>query len=64
MARLPAFGDASTVPGARTRRSLHRITDLIPQAIVVLAPDGSMLHANAFVLEYSGLRLEDIKAED
>ncbi len=42
---------------------LRRITDLIPQAIVVLAADGSMLHANAFVRDYSGLSLEEVKAE-
>ncbi|HSD11476.1 MAG TPA: sigma 54-interacting transcriptional regulator, partial [Candidatus Binatia bacterium] len=41
---------------------LRRITDVIPQAIAVLAPDGSTLHANAFVLEYTGLGLEDVKA--
>ncbi len=45
-------------------RELRRITDHIPQAIVVLAPDGTMLHANAFVLDYSGLSLEDVTAED
>ncbi|ABS25269.1 sigma54 specific transcriptional regulator, Fis family [Anaeromyxobacter sp. Fw109-5] len=43
-------------------RELRRITDVIPQAIIVLAPDGTMLHANAFVLEYTGLSLGDIKA--
>jgi formate hydrogenlyase transcriptional activator len=43
-------------------RELRRITDVIPQAIIVLAPDGTTLHANAFVLEYTGLSLEDIKA--
>jgi formate hydrogenlyase transcriptional activator len=42
---------------------LRRITDVIPQAIIVLAPDGSMLHANAFVLEYTGLGLEDLTAD-
>src|SRR5262249_47215743 len=34
------------------------------QAISVLAPDGSTLHANAFVLDYTGLSLEDVKADD
>src|SRR6266404_1933610 len=45
-------------------RELRRITDAIPQAITVLAPDGSTLHANAFVLDYTGLSLEDVKADD
>src|SRR3989454_2237674 len=44
-------------------RELRRITDVIPQAITVLAPDGSTLHTNAFILDYTGLSLEDIKAE-
>ena len=42
---------------------LGRIVDAIPQAIIVLAPDGSTLHANAFVLEYTGLGLEEAKSD-
>jgi formate hydrogenlyase transcriptional activator len=45
-------------------RELRRITDAIPQAISVLAPDGTTLHANEFVLDYTGLSLEDVKADD
>jgi formate hydrogenlyase transcriptional activator len=45
-------------------RELRRITDAIPQAISVLAPDGSTLHANEFVLDYTGLSLENVKADD
>ena len=45
-------------------RELRRITDAIPQSITVLAPDGSTLHANAVVLDYTGLSLEDVKADD
>ena len=41
---------------------LRRITDVIPQIIIVLAPDGSLLHVNTFVLEYSGLRLDDLES--
>ena len=44
-------------------RELRRITDAIPQAISVLAPDGTTLHANEFVLDYTGLSLEDVKAD-
>ncbi len=45
-------------------RELRRITDAIPQAISVLTPDGSILYANEVVLDYTGLSLEDIKADD
>jgi formate hydrogenlyase transcriptional activator len=45
-------------------RELRRITDAIPQAISVLAPDGTILYANAGVLDYTGLSLEDVKADD
>ena len=45
-------------------RELRCLTDAIPQHIVVLGPDGKLLYANRFVLEYSGLALEDIMAED
>jgi formate hydrogenlyase transcriptional activator len=39
---------------------LRRITDAIPQSIVVLAPDGRTLYANRVALEYTGLGLEDV----
>jgi len=45
-------------------RELRRITDAIPQAISVLAPDGRTLYANEVVVDYTGLSLEDIKADD
>src|SRR6266850_449937 len=45
-------------------RELRRITDAIAQPIGVLAPDGSTLYANQVVLDYAGLSLEDIKADD
>jgi formate hydrogenlyase transcriptional activator len=45
-------------------RELRRITDAIPQAISVLAPDGRMLYANEVVLDYTGLSLEEVKADD
>ena len=45
-------------------RELRRITDAIPQAISVLAPDGTLLYANEVVLDYTGLSLEDVKADD
>jgi formate hydrogenlyase transcriptional activator len=45
-------------------RELRRITDAIPEAISVLAPDGTILHANQVVLDYTGLTLEDLKRDD
>jgi PAS domain S-box-containing protein len=45
-------------------RELRQITDAIPQAICVLAPDGTILYANEVVLDYTGLALEDVKGED
>src|SRR5882762_1715133 len=42
---------------------LRRITDAIPQAIVVQQPDGTPIYANQVTLEYTGLTLEDVQAE-
>jgi formate hydrogenlyase transcriptional activator len=48
---------------ASANEELRRITDAIPQAIFVLAPDGSTLYVNSFVLEYTGLGVEDAKSD-
>jgi formate hydrogenlyase transcriptional activator len=45
-------------------RELRRITDAIPQAIVVLDPDGNALYANQEMLDYTGLSMEDVVASD
>src|SRR5258706_14944414 len=47
----------------RDERELRRITDAIPQAISVLAPDGTMLYANEVVLDSTGLRLDGSTAD-
>src|SRR6266404_4826742 len=39
-------------------RELRRITDAIPQTIVVQGPDGSTIYANQAVLDYTGLTME------
>jgi formate hydrogenlyase transcriptional activator len=39
---------------------LRRITDAIPQAIVVQDPIGTPLYANRATLEYTGLTMEDV----
>src|ERR1700691_5132645 len=43
-------------------RELRRITDPIPQAIVVLNPSGPPLYANQATLDYTGLTAEDVFA--
>ncbi len=41
-------------------RELRRITDAIPQAIVVLGPVGEPLYANQATLDYTGLTAGDV----
>src|SRR6201997_474470 len=41
-------------------RELRRITDAIPQAIVVQDPSGTTIYANQATLEYTGLTAEDV----
>src|SRR5882724_818808 len=43
-------------------QELRRITDAIPQAIVVLDPSGAPLYANQATLDYAGLTEEDVPA--
>jgi formate hydrogenlyase transcriptional activator len=49
---------------AAASEELRQILDAIPHAITILAPDGRTVGANAFVLDYTGLSLEDITADD
>jgi formate hydrogenlyase transcriptional activator len=48
----------------QAERDLRRIIDAIPHFITVLAPDGRTIDANAAVLDYFGLTLEEIRADD
>lgn len=41
---------------------LRRITDAIPQTIIVQDPDGTPLYANRAVLDYTGRTIEDVTA--
>ena len=41
-------------------RELRRITDAIPQAIVVQDPSGAPVYANQATLDYTGLTIEDV----
>jgi len=43
---------------------LRRMTDAIPQTIFVLNPNGKAIYANRVALEYTGLSLDDLRAED
>jgi formate hydrogenlyase transcriptional activator len=64
---LASVAIARTRTEAALRRSeaeLRQIIDTIPQLIAALSPTGTVLYANESVLEYSGLRPEDVKAED
>jgi formate hydrogenlyase transcriptional activator len=45
-------------------RELRRITDAIPQTIVIQSPDGIPLHANQAVLVYTGLTIKDVTTSD
>jgi formate hydrogenlyase transcriptional activator len=45
-------------------RELRRITDAIPQSIVVLDPSGDPLYANQAVLEYTGLTMQDVVSSE
>src|ERR1700731_68369 len=43
---------------------LRRMTDAIPQTIIVVDPDGKAIYANRVALEYTGLSLDDVRADD
>ncbi len=49
---------------SQDEEELRRITDAIPQAIVVLNPDGDNLYANRVFLDYTGLSLDEARSED
>jgi formate hydrogenlyase transcriptional activator len=43
---------------------LRRIVDLIPQTIIVLSPNGKAVYANRVALDYTGLSLDEVRADD
>src|SRR5713226_5562886 len=45
-------------------REIRRITDAIPQTIMVLNPSGVPIYANQALLDYIGLTLDDVVASD
>src|SRR3981081_142500 len=48
----------------KSETELREIVDAIPQTIIVLNPDGKAIYANRVALEYTGLSLDDVRADD
>ncbi|HEX9608323.1 MAG TPA: PAS domain S-box protein, partial [Gemmatimonadaceae bacterium] len=48
----------------RDEQELRRITDAIPQNIIVLGTDGTVIYANQATLDYTGLTMEEVMATD
>jgi len=48
----------------KSEGQLRQMVDAIPQTIVVLGPDGSVVYVNRTVLDYSGLSTEDLTKTD
>src|SRR5246127_1771066 len=48
----------------RDEEELRRMTDAIPQTIIVFNPDGKAIYANRVSLEYTGLSLDEVVADD
>jgi formate hydrogenlyase transcriptional activator len=48
----------------KDEEELRRMTDAIPQSIIVLNPDGKAIYANRVSLEYTGLSLDDLQTDD
>src|SRR5207244_11142459 len=55
---------ARTTERAAANEEVRRTLDAIPHAITILGPDGRTLGANAFVLDFTGLSLEEVRADD
>ncbi len=58
---------ALTIAFEKIRKSeaqLKQIVDVIPEGIAVLDPDGKALYVNQWLLDYSGLSLDEILARD
>jgi len=71
----PALQELATAAGADDgqltepkllpdEQELRRIIDLIPQTIVVLSRDGKAIFANRVALEYTGLSLDEVRADN
>ena len=47
----------------KSEAELRRMTDAVAQTIVVLDPNGKAIYANRTTLEYTGLSLDDVRAD-
>src|SRR2546426_759126 len=45
----------------KSEEELRQIVDVIPQAIVVMTPEGKAIYANRATIEYSGLSLDEVR---
>jgi formate hydrogenlyase transcriptional activator len=48
----------------KSETELREIVDAIPQNIIVLNPDGKAIYANRVALEYTGLSLDEVRADN
>jgi PAS domain S-box-containing protein len=48
----------------RAEDELHQLVDFVPQVIVGISPDGSIIHANRVAREYTGLTLDEYRSID
>jgi formate hydrogenlyase transcriptional activator len=60
----PEHSDHTDAQLRQEREELLRIVDLIPQTIIVLNPNGKAIYANRVALEYTGLSLDEVQADD
>ena len=48
----------------RAEEELQQLVDFAPQIVVVLSPEGKVIHANRVAREYSGLTLDEYRSVD
>ena len=63
--RVSAISDVTAAKAAeekirRSENEYQQIIDAIPQQIAALSPDGKLLYVNRSLLEYSGIRVDDL----
>jgi len=64
LATAAAAGQVRLTELLPDERELGRIVDLIAQTIVVLNPAGRVIYANRVTLEYTGLSLDEVRADN
>jgi len=64
IAVIAVEGERSQAKLRQDEEELRRIVDLIPQTIIVLNPDGRVIYANRVALEYTGLSLDEVRADN